>query len=234
MRYQKLDQILLEMGLVDENILGKAKELQRESGGQLDEILIRMKQITEGQALTVRQKQLGLSIWDISDVDPEPELSALIPERLAKRLGAVPVRKKDGILYVAMKNPADFMALEELKAAARCEVIPGLAAFHHIDHEIQKLYGVEGVKRAIEDMERHSLTQKEKTEIPKEQEQRELAPAIRLVNSILERAAMEQASDIHLEPQEDQMTVRMRIDGILHPVLDVPSSMQAAVIARIR
>ena len=59
MRYQKLDQILLEMGLVDENILGKAKELQRESGGQLDEILIRMKQITEGQALTVRQKQLG-------------------------------------------------------------------------------------------------------------------------------------------------------------------------------
>lgn len=75
-----------------------------------------------------------------------------------------------------MKNPADFMALEELKAAARCEVIPGLAAFHHIDHEIQKLYGVEGVKRAIEDMERHSLTQKEKTEIPKEQEQREMAP----------------------------------------------------------
>lgn len=234
MRYQKLDQILLEMGLVDENILGKAKELQRESGGQLDEILIRMKQITEGQALTVRQKQLGLPIWDLSDVDPEPELSALIPERLAKRLGAVPVRKKDGILYVAMKNPADFMALEELKAAARCEVVPGLAAFHHIDHEIQKLYGVEGVKRAIEDMERHSLTQKEKTEIPKEQEQRELAPAIRLVNSILERAAMEQVSDIHLEPQEDQMTVRMRIDGILHPVLDVPSSMQAAVIARIK
>jgi type IV pilus assembly protein PilB len=234
LRYQKLDQILLEMGLVDENILGKAKELQRESGGQLDEILIRMKQITEGQALTVRQKQLGLPIWDLSDVDPEPELSALIPERLAKRLGAVPVRKKDGILYVAMKNPADFMALEELKAAARCEVVPGLAVFHHIDHEIQKLYGVEGVKRAIEDMERHSLTQKEKTEIPKEQEQRELAPAIRLVNSILERAAMEQASDIHLEPQEDQMTVRMRIDGILHPVLAVPSSMQAAVIARIK
>ena len=234
MRYQKLDQILLEMGLVDENILGKAKELQQESGGQLDEILIRMKQITEGQALMARQKQLGLSIWDLSDVDPEPELSALIPERLAKRLGAVPVRKKDGILYVAMKNPADFMALEELKAAARCEVIPGLAAFHHIDHEIQKLYGVEGVKRAIEDMERHSLTQKEKTEIPKEQEQREMAPAIRLVNSILERAAMEQASDIHLEPQEDQMTVRMRIDGILHPVLAVPSSMQAAVIARIK
>ena len=56
MRYQKLDQILLEMGLVDENILGKAKELQQESGGQLDEILIRMKQITEGQALLARQK----------------------------------------------------------------------------------------------------------------------------------------------------------------------------------
>lgn len=234
MRYQKLDQILLEMGLVDENILGKAKELQRESGGQLDEVLIRMKQITEGQALTARQKQLGLSVWDLSDADADPELSASIPERLAKRLGAVPVRKKDGILYVAMKNPADFMALEELKAAARCEVIPGLAAFHHIDYQIQKLYGVEGVKRAIEDMERRSLTHKEKTEIPKEQEQREMAPAIRLVNSILERAALEQASDIHLEPQEDQMTVRMRIDGILHPVLAVPSSMQAAVIARIK
>lgn len=75
-----------------------------------------------------------------------------------------------------MKNPADFMALEELKAAARCEVIPGLAAFHHIDYQIQKLYGVEGVKRAIEDMERRSLTHKEKNEIPKEQEQREMAP----------------------------------------------------------
>lgn len=59
MRYQKLDQILLEMGLVDENILGKAKELQRESGGQLDEVLIRMKQITEGQALTAASETAG-------------------------------------------------------------------------------------------------------------------------------------------------------------------------------
>ena len=137
MRYQKLDQILLEMGLVDENILGKAKELQRESGGQLDEILIRMKQITEGQALTMRQKQLGLSIWDLSDVDPEPELSALIPERLAKRLGAVPVRKKDGILYVAMKNPADFMTNFAISFTANlsqnlCRIVFSIFILYHL------------------------------------------------------------------------------------------------------
>ena len=137
MRYQKLDQILLEMGLVDENILGKAKELQRESGGQLDEILIRMKQITEGQALTVRQKQLGLPIWDLSDVDPEPELSALIPERLAKRLGAVPVRKKDGILYVAMKNPADFMTNSAISFTANlsqnlCRIVFSIFILYHL------------------------------------------------------------------------------------------------------
>ena len=137
MRYQKLDQILLEMGLVDENILGKAKEIQQESGGQLDEILIRMKQITEGQALTVRQKQLGLSIWDLSDVDPEPELSALIPERLAKRLGAVPVRKKDGILYVAMKNPADFMTNSAISFTANlsqnlCRIVFSIFILYHL------------------------------------------------------------------------------------------------------
>lgn len=140
-------------------------------------------------------------------------MSALIPERLGKAAGCSPSKEKRR--YPVCRNEKSgmhFMALEELKAAPGSGSDSGVAAFHHIDHEIQKLYGVEGVKRAIEDMERHSLTQKEKTEIPKEQEQREMAPAIRLVNSILERAAMEQASDIHLEPQEDQMTVRMRID----------------------
>ena len=152
MRYQKLDQVLLEMGLADEEVLGKARELQKTSGERLERVLIRMEQITEGQALMALQKQLGLSIWNLSNMDLDSDLSAYIPERLAKRLGAVPIKEKDGILYVAMKNPADFMALEELKAAARCEVIPGLAAFHHIDHAIQKLYGAEGVKRAIEDM----------------------------------------------------------------------------------
>lgn len=235
MRYQKLDQVLLEMGSADEEVLGKARELQKTSGERLERVLIRMEQITEGQALMALQKQLGLSIWDLSNMDLDSDLSAYIPERLAKRLGAVPVKEKDGILYVAMKNPADFMALEELKAAARCEVIPGLAAFHHIDHAIQKLYGAEGVKRAIEDMERRNPAAREKSDVLElDQDQKETAPAIRLVNSILERAAMEQASDIHLEPQEDQMLVRMRIDGILHPVLTVPASMQSSVIARIK
>ncbi len=226
---------MLEMGLADEETLKKAEELRRESGERLEQILIDRKQITEGQALAALERQLGISAWDLSDSDLAPELAAYIPERLAKRLEAVPVKMRDGVLYVAMKNPADFMALEELKAAARCEVIPGLAAFHHVDHAIQRLYGTEGVKRAIEDMERRSPVQKEKMEILEmNQDQQDAAPAIRLVNSILERAAMEQASDIHLEPQENQMVVRMRIDGILHSVLTIPSSMQSSVIARIK
>lgn len=226
---------MLEMGLADEETLKKAEELRRESGERLEQILIDRKQITEGQALAALERQLGISAWDLSDSDLDPELAAYIPERLAKRLEAVPVKMRDGVLYVAMKNPADFMALEELKAAARCEVIPGLAAFHHVDHAIQRLYGTEGVKRAIEDMERRSPVQKEKTEILEmDRDQQDAAPAIRLVNSILERAAMEQASDIHLEPQENQMVVRMRIDGILHSVLTIPSSMQSSVIARIK
>lgn len=235
MKYQKLNQVMLEMGLADEETLKKAEELRRESGERLEQILIDRKQITEGQALAALERQLGISAWDLSDSDLAPELAAYIPERLAKRLEAVPVKMRDGVLYVAMKNPADFMALEELKAAARCEVIPGLAAFHHVDHAIQRLYGTEGVKRAIEDMERRSPVQKEKMEILEmNQDQQDAAPAIRLVNSILERAAMEQASDIHLEPQENQMVVRMRIDGILHSVLTIPSSMQSSVIARIK
>lgn len=84
-------------------------------------------------------------------------------------------------------------------------------------------------------MERRNPAAREKSDVLElDQDQKETAPAIRLVNSILERAAMEQASDIHLEPQEDQMLVRMRIDGILHPVLTVPASMQSSVIARIK
>jgi type IV pilus assembly protein PilB len=178
---------------------------------------------------------------DLTKINIPTELAQSLPKNIAKQYQVVPVKAVKDELYLAMSDPLNFYAVEEVRKAVRKKVIPMVARSTAIEHAIQTLYGNEGAARAIEDMKREMGTaatdQEEQQAFVTNQigdDSVNSAPTIRLVNSIIERAITEHASDIHIEPRENEMKVRMRIDGLLRSILTIPRTIQGSVISRIK
>jgi len=238
MAYKRLGDLLVEFGAITEEQLNYALIDQKASGKRLGEFLIDTGVITEQQFLESIQMQLGLEFVDLTSITIPVELAKLIPKNIANKFSIVPVKLVKDKLYIAMADPMDFVAQEEAKAVSKKSIIPVLARRSAVESTIQKLYGNEGAARALEEMMRENGPQ-HKDIVPTQIAQsydggEDSAPAIRLVNSIIERAYVERASDIHMEPMEGEMIVRMRIDGLLRKMLTVPTELQAMVISRLK
>ena len=150
----------------------------------------------------------------------------------------MPVKLVKDTLYLAMSDPLDFVAQEEVKVASRKRVIPMIVTRRTTEHAISLLYGSEGTAGVIEEMKREAGSSTPDI-VPVQVSQEAMdsgdsAPTIRFANSLIERALSERTSDIHLEPQDGEMVVRMRIDGLLRRVLTVPSELQSTVISRLK
>ena len=170
--------------------------------------------------------QLGVEFVDLTAVSIPVELASYVPKNIAKKFCVVPVKLVKDTLYLAMSDPLDFVAQEEVKVASRKRVIPMIATRRTTEHAISLLYGSEGTAGVIEEMKRE-VNSSTPDIVPVQVSQEAMdsgdsAPTIRFVNSLIERAFSERASDIHLEPQDGEMVVRMRIDGLLRRVLTVP------------
>lgn len=193
--------------------------------------------ITEQQLIEALKIQLGVEFVDLTAVSIPVELAKYVPRTLAKKYCVVPVKLVRDTLYLAMSDPLDFIAQEEVKAASRKRVIPMIATHRATEQAISRLYGSEGTARVIEEMKREAGSAGPDivpAQLAKDSDSSEGAPTIRFVNSLIERAFTERASDIHLEPQEGEMVVRMRIDGLLRRVLTVPAELQSTVISRLK
>ncbi len=182
--------------------------------------------------------QLGVEFVDLTAVSIPVELVSYVPKNIAKKFCVVPVKLVKDTLYLAMSDPLDFVAQEEVKVASRKRVIPMIATRRTTEHAISLLYGSEGTAGVIEEMKREagsSTLDIVPVQLSQEaMDSSDSAPTIRFVNSLIERAFSERASDIHLEPQDGEMVVRMRIDGLLRCVLTVPSELQSTVISRLK
>lgn len=238
MKYKRLGEVLLALGLLQEDMLKRALELQKISGERLGTVLVKYGMLTEQQLIEALQEQLNVPFVDLSKEKIDTKMAAVLPKNIAIRNEVVPVRIEDDSLYLAMKDPMDFMAVEEVRAASGYGVIPMIANPNGVNRAIEELYGREGVARAIEEMKKNSSfgesREKGNHVLDVKEDQEDSAPTIRLVNSFLNRAVVERASDIHLEPREKEMVVRIRIDGVLHPILKVPRDLQLSVISRIK
>lgn len=182
--------------------------------------------------------QLGVEFVDLTAVPIPVELASYVPKNIAKKFCAVPVKLVKDTLYLAMSDPLDFTAQAEVKVASRKRVIPMIATRRTTEHDISLLYGSEGTAGVIEEMKREAGSSTPDI-VPVQVSQEAMdsgdsAQAIRFVSSLIERAFSERASDIHLEPQDGEMVVRMRIDGLLRRVLTVPSELQSTVISRLK
>ena len=237
MAYMRLGDLLLSSGVISHEQLERALELQKESKERLGDVLVQSGIITEQQLIEALKIQLGVEFVDLTAVSIPVELAKYVPRTLAKKYCVVPVKLVRDTLYLAMSDPLDFIAQEEVKAASRKRVIPMIATHRATEQAISRLYGSEGTARVIEEMKREAGSAGPDivpTQLAKDSDSSEGAPTIRFVNSLIERAFAERASDIHLEPQEGEMVVRMRIDGLLRRVLTVPAELQSAVISRLK
>lgn len=238
MAHIRLGELLTTAGVLNEEQLKEALEIQKKTKDRLGDILIENRFITGEELIHALQMQLGIDFVDLTAITIPVELAKFVPRNIAKRHCIVPVKLVDDTLYIAMSDPLDFIAQEEVKAVSHKKVVPMIATKKATEEVIEKLYGSEGTARAIEDMKREMGTSGGDI-IPAQLKQSadeniNAAPAIRFVNSLIERAFTEGASDIHLEPQKEELIVRMRIDGLLHKILTVPADLQNTVISRLK
>lgn len=238
MAQKRLGDVLIDAGLINEDQLMQMLEKQKGSNKRLGEVLFDEGVITEADLIEALQMQLGIEFVDLSQIDIDPEMSRLVSKNVARSYNVVPIKATPEEIYLAMSDPLNFLATEAVKAATRKRVVPVLATNDAIQRAIMTLYGNEGAARAIEEMKREARVSDDvssfTTTTLDDDSEAQNAPTIRLVNSIIERAVTERASDIHLEPREDDLHVRMRIDGLLRTILTVPKELQQSVIARFK
>ncbi len=235
MAHPQLGDLLVSSGVISQEQLGQALARQKETKKRLGEELIDDGIITEQQLIDTLRLQLGIEFVDLSAVEPDPQLVDVLPRNIAKKYGVTPVRLHGNTLYLAMSDPLNFMAQEEVRAATHRRVVPMITTADGIERANASLYGGEGAQRAIRDMRREAPdTQQGSTADAVVELNETAAPTVRLVNSIIERAAAENASDIHLDPCADCIRVRMRVDGVMCPVMTVPSDLYASVLARLK
>lgn len=238
MAYMRLGDLLISAGVIRPEQLNEALDIQKKTRERLGDVLINNGIITEQQLIEALQMQLGVDFVDLTAVSIPLELARFVPRSIAKKYCVVPVKLQKDELYVAMSDPLNFEAQEEIKSASRKQVVPMIATRRAVEQAVATLYGNEGTARAIEEMKREAGSNQ--TDIVPVQMSKAVdngaaeAPTIRFVNSVIQRAITERASDIHLEPQEGEMVVRMRIDGVLRRVFTVPANLQATVIARLK
>lgn len=244
MTYTRLGDLLLSVGLITQEQLDAALRNKQDTKYRLGQQLIADGAITEQQLTEALVMQLGMEFIDLSKIIIPTEMAQVLAKNLARKHGVVPVRISKNTLYLAMSDPMNFVAVEEVKTATRKQVIPLIATADAIERAISTLYGSEGAARAIEEMKREmaaDTTTPAQTNTGDNYSSRNIggddaasAPTIRLVNSIIERAIVERASDIHLEPYEEELRVRMRIDGMMRNVMVVPKDLQSSVISRLK
>ena len=244
MPHKRLGELLIEANAITPQDLADAIEEQRRTGDLLGATLVRMGALSEPALMKVLQSQLGLPFVDLATEPADEQALSLIKEDLARKYVAIPLRIEGrSALVMAMADPLNVAALEDLRFHSGMFIQPVLALpssilecierYYHIDRSMNEV--ISSIVCAEEEVEVATVHEDERAqaidELIKEAEGR---PIVRLTNWLLHRAVEERASDAHIEPQDKHLTVRFRIDGLLHEIQKLPKWTQSAIVSRIK
>jgi type IV pilus assembly protein PilB len=230
--------------LIKPQELDAALAMRTDVGEDIGEFLVRLGMISERDRVRCVGIQHGIQFVELSGKQLDPEVAKLIPHSMALRHKAIPIERSQDILKVAMANPLDVQAVDDIAQVTGLEPLPLIAVEDEILEAIFTCFGAAGdvsdiIVEAIKDADAEVKVREEE---PEETEAnvadlKDLAggaPVVRLVNALIARAIAERASDIHIEPEASRVRVRLRIDGILHEVMNIPKDLQSPVISRIK
>ncbi|MBI1333761.1 MAG: type II secretion system protein GspE [Armatimonadetes bacterium] len=229
----RLGERLLAEGAIADETLRQALELQQSSGGFLGELLVSLGAITPSQLRGHLEEITGFPFVDISEVDIDRDLSTQLPEHFVVSNLVLPFREKNGSIHVAMADPLNLSLVDEIRASLGRPVVPYLALTQDLEFAIKRAFDVRQKTRSVLDeiqIDRGVQT----SQIDELIDQVEEAPLVRLVSSVLLAASSAGASDIHVEPQEGNVRVRFRVDGVLYDQMTIPTSHLAAFVSRLK
>jgi type IV pilus assembly protein PilB len=230
-----LGEMLVAAGFMTEAQAQESMEIGLATDRRLGEIVIEKGFVTQEELYRVLENQHKVPYVELERVDPDPSVSRYVSAELARRNTLVPVKAEHNVLYVAIEDPKNFQALDEVRTAARMEVQPMLASARSIRTQIDRVYGNMFAQRALVDYNKEINYEEVVSQIVDTgTDDIASAPIVRLINALMEQAVGMGASDIHIEPLMSQVRIRMRVDGILNSVLKTPISTLNAMIARVK
>src|SRR5204863_2140733 len=228
----QLGTLLLERGLVNQEQLDTALEEQRQSRKSLGRVLIDAGIVSEGDLVSTLAARIGLDFVDLGEYTIDPSAVGLISDSLARRFQAVPIGWEDNRLVVAMADPSNVVAIDDIRTITGAEVRTVVSTRGAILEAIEKYQRMEG---SAEDVSALAASEMESDDdLSRVKEVTEDAPIVKLVNLLISQAVQDRASDIHIEPAERDVRVRYRIDGVLHEVMRSPKNIQSGIISRLK
>ena len=226
MLYTGLGQILADCGCISKEQLSSAEARQSHSREALPDILFSLGYTTPAAVSAALEARLGIGFSDLEQELLDPTAALALPRPLARKHRMVPLRIQGNTLYLAMADPLNLPAADEAALASGMSVKPLLASPEAIDRCLSKVYGGAAVLEALQELPA--------TAVPEPAKEEESGPAVRAVNGILEQAVSWDASDVHLEPREDCLAVRLRIDGHLRECFTIPAGRYSPILARVK
>jgi type IV pilus assembly protein PilB len=219
-------------GLLTEAQLDAALNEQARVGKQLGRILIESGTISETDLVRTLAKQVGLEYFDLADASIDPSAVSLVSESIARRYQAIAVGWEDGKLVVAMADPSNVFALDDIRAITGHEVKTVVASPTELAATIDRYFRIDAEVDTVAQAAADEYSENE--DLTSVSEILEDAPIVKFVNLLITQAVNDRASDIHVEPTENDLRIRFRIDGVLHEVMRSPRSIQAGVISRLK
>jgi type IV pilus assembly protein PilB len=234
--HEDLGQRLLEAGLVTEAAISKAAQQQKSAGDSVVASLVKIGALSEESLLEFLSRHYTAPAVDLRNYEPDPILTKLIPGDVATKFMALPVQRSGRRLVVAMANPTNIFAIDDIKFITGYEVEAHVATEGALKRAIDRAYDSAGtmadvMKGMEEDL---SVVEEEETDVDTAVAASEEAPIVKLVNSLIADAVRKGTSDIHIEPYEKSMRVRFRIDGVMHEMMAPPFKFKAAIISRLK
>lgn len=242
---RSLGDILVDEGYISREDLSRLLASREDTTENIGDLLVRRGKLSEKQKLKCVGLQMGVPFVDLTRTEIDPDVARKIPHATAVRLLAIPLEASEVAANVAMVNPLDLSALDEIQSLMNREIDPVLATEEDVRDAIFRSFGAyddlgeivgeavrgvdtEGVRVAAIDDEEEQVNVVELKEVV------EGAPVIKLANALLSRAIAMRASDIHIEPQQRRVRVRFRVDGLLQEVMAVPKDLQHPLVSRIK
>ncbi|MDX6268121.1 MAG: type pilus assembly protein PilB [Frankiales bacterium] len=228
---KQLGDILLEDGLVTPEQLAGAVEQQQRVGRSLGRILVDLGVLTESQLVAALASQIGMEFVDLTDYPVDGSAVAKIPDVVCRRHTALPIGYDDGKLVVAMADPANVFALDDIRSLTGMDVRPVVATRPDVVAAINKFHRGDA---ELDDLTMAIDARDDEDDLSKVKEIVEDAPIVKFVNLLITQAIQDRASDIHIEPTERDLRVRFRIDGVLHEVMRSPKTITSGVTSRLK
>ncbi len=230
--------ILVKNGVITPEQLKKAMDDQKKDGGKLGSSLIKLGYIKEKKLVECLSKQYGIPSIDLEDIEVDAELLKFIPEDVAQKYQLVPVKRSGATLSVAMVDPTNIFAIDDLKFLTGYNIQPFVVSESALKETIDRFYDssatLADVMSGMDDTDLEFIEDDIEDDLQDLKKSTEDAPVVKLVNLVLSDAIRKGASDIHIEPYEKFLRVRFRVDGVLQEVMKPPVRLKNALISRLK